>query len=382
MLGYDDIVQLLGDENGLRKSDIFICQEHGNLESSESMDYKDFTGELMKKGSGQTNVDAIYTSLLKSPVLGLAEYQEKCFKKESGLMKREVNELMKRFSEQFGRQYPLLAFTPKLRESIGEGAKCGLLSEYDYMLIMSKFYNYCQVNSISNCKSKFEMMTFPSIDEEISSFERNLILHILMRKILLTRSIWEGLHLKFVSCKRINFGLCLSVVFNGHLYKFLQISMDLVSPIPLKMLVPVNDWPVLLDFSKCQLYGLFRDGYDGFDLSSTDYEEMLLKALPSAAIDAYVFGKAFSSVHFKWRGKLLAKIFEMSYTMKKYLLISLHQHENPQWVSRHECMKGIVFVASNMEKFVKKHECRRCIFHAEEWTRDEKPKNNCLKLYF
>ncbi|ELU16447.1 hypothetical protein CAPTEDRAFT_190435 [Capitella teleta] len=51
------------------------------------------------------------------------------------------------------------------------------------------------------------------------------------------------------------------------------------------------DWPVPLDFSKCQLYGLFRDGYDDLDLTSTDYEEVLLKSLPSAAIDAYVLGK-------------------------------------------------------------------------------------------
>ncbi|ELU03770.1 hypothetical protein CAPTEDRAFT_192338 [Capitella teleta] len=49
-----------------------------------------------------------------------------------------------------------------------------------------------------------------------------------------------------------------------------------------------------------------QDRYDGLDLSPTEYEEvLLLKSLPSAAIDAfrYVLGKAFGSAHFKWGGK-------------------------------------------------------------------------------
>ncbi|ELT89111.1 hypothetical protein CAPTEDRAFT_192734 [Capitella teleta] len=178
----------------------------------------------------------------------------------------------------------------------------------------------------------------------------------------------------------MNVGLCLNLVFNGHLYKLLHISIDLVPSIPLK--IPVNvsiDWPVPVDFSKCQLYGLFRDGYDGLDLSSTDYEEVLLKSLPSAAIDAYVLGKAFSSAHFKWTGKRLAKVFRKSYTMKKALLISLQQHKIPQEVSRHEWINEIVSVASNMERYVKKNDCRRCIFHAEDSVRGEK---DCINLSF
>ncbi|ELT97525.1 hypothetical protein CAPTEDRAFT_210958, partial [Capitella teleta] len=292
-----------------------------------------------------------------------------------------------------------LKLKTQLRGSMGEDTKCGFPDEFDIMLIVKKFSDNCLLNSIDYCKANVLLPTFPAIRDEISPFEINLIINILMRKILLTHTIWKESHLKFVSCERMNVGLCLNMVFNGHLYKLLHISIDLVPSIPLK--IPVNvsiDWPVPLDFSKCQLYGLFRDGYDGLDLSSTDYEEVLLKSLPSAAIDAYVLGKAFSSAHFKWTGNRLAQVFRKSYTMKKALLISLQQlkipqeasrHEdtlnfcgclrairrafwshdwNPRDVPRHEWIQEIVSVASNMEKYVKENECRRCIFHAKKWT--------------
>ncbi|ELU15614.1 hypothetical protein CAPTEDRAFT_186961 [Capitella teleta] len=364
------------------------CRNHRLILGAEEVKMPRFTSLFfhsvefseVKQIAGENNVEAVFASLLKSPVLGTRIKQENCFKEEGRLVINEVLAFMKRFSEQFGRQYSLLVFDPKLRGSMGEDTKCGFPDEFDFMLLLDKISDNCQVISINNCKANIGMLTFPAIRDEVSPFEINLILHILIKKLLLTHSIWKESHLKFVSCERMNVGLCLNLVFNGHLYKLLHISIDLVPSIPLKIPVHVSiDWSVPLDFSKCQLYGLFRDGYDGLDLSSTDYEEVLLKSLPSAAIDAYVLGKAFGSAHFKWTGKRLAQVFRKSYTMKKALLISLQQHKIPQEVSRHEWINEIVSVVSNMEKYAKKNECRRCIFHAEYWVLGEK---DCLNLSF
>ncbi|ELT89036.1 hypothetical protein CAPTEDRAFT_208745 [Capitella teleta] len=402
LLGYGDIVRLLSDENGMSKSDIFYCKDVHRLDSIrvlESTSYKDFAEELLNQSSGETSIDSVYTSIMRSPVLGSLEHQEECFKEEAKLVKDEVMRLMERFSEAYGRRYPSLAFDPKLRGSMSEGTKRGPPDEFDFLLIMNNLSEFLQLNSIDSCKAHTTFRNVIDIDallklppnkmidvlhiwlENTSSYWRDSgyrnptnmknLLEFSMKRIILSHSTWERSCLKFVSCDWTKVGLCMNLLFHGNVYKWLNISVDLVPCVSLKMPVPVNvsiDWPVPLNFSKCQLYGLFRDGCHGFDLSSTEYEEVLLKSLPSAAIDAYVLGKAFGSAQFKWNDNRLKKIFRKSYTMKKALLLSVQLHQNVQEVSRHEWLEGMISVALNMEKYVKKNRCSRCIFHAKDWA--------------
>ncbi|ELU16780.1 hypothetical protein CAPTEDRAFT_205243, partial [Capitella teleta] len=251
----------------------------------------DATKLLLKKGcdkdksgrtAGETNIlDSVFTSIMRSPVLGSLKHQDQCFKEEAKLVKDEVVRWMETFSVVYGRRYPSLAFDPNLRGSMGEWTKRGPPDEFDFLLMM---YNL----------SEFSQM-----------------------------------------------------------------------PVP----VSVNiDWPFPVDFSKCQFYGLFRRGCNGFDLSSTEYEEVLLKSQPSVAIDAYVRGKAFGSGQFKWNDNRLEMIFNKLYTMKKALLLSVKLHQNAQEASRRGWIEGIISVALVMEKYVKKDDCIRSIFHAEEWA--------------
>ncbi|ELU14997.1 hypothetical protein CAPTEDRAFT_186283 [Capitella teleta] len=379
----------------------------------EGMDFMKFT-EQLKQDAGEMDIDAVYTSLLKSPVLGSMNNQEECFKEETRLVKDEVMTLIKRFSEHFGRRYPTFAFNPKLRGSMAENTKCGPPDEFDVILIMMNLSDHSQIDSINECKANMssvfsfrrcidieQLMQLPphemidqlhNLIENAPNYNYNLnqlyphelieLIRYPLKRYLMEESTWQGSHLKFVSCDCSNVGVCLKLVFSGVLYKLLDISVDLVPCISLKIPAPVKvsiDWPVPLDFSKCQLYGLLRTPYEGFDLSSTDYEEVLLKSLPTVAIEAYVLGKAFGASHFEWRGPSMTRLLGKSYKMKKALLIFFQQCDNAQKVSRYEWLEGIVSVASNLEEYVKENECLRCIFHAENWTRG---KSDCLNMSF
>ncbi|ELU06572.1 hypothetical protein CAPTEDRAFT_213019 [Capitella teleta] len=346
-------------------------------------------------------IDSEYTRVLCLPCIGSLEHQEEYVQEEAKLVKREVMQLIERFAEQYGRRYPNLAFDPKLRGSMGEGTKWGPPNEFDFLLVMDKLSEFCKVNSIVNCKAHTTIRDVLDIDDLLKLSPNKMIdiLHISLKKtssyshctgfrnpthiiewidfsmkrIILSQSIWEGSRLKFVSCGPMGVGLCLNLIFIGAIYKCLHISIDLVPCVSLKMPVPVSvniDWPVPLDFSKCQLYGLFRRGYDGFDLSSTDYEEVLMKSLPRAAIDVYVLGKALHSITHRLvkLNDRLEKILSKSYTMKKILLLSVQLHENVQEASRHEWIKEMISVAMNMDKYMKKNDCTRCIFHAKQWA--------------
>ncbi|ELU13366.1 hypothetical protein CAPTEDRAFT_187823 [Capitella teleta] len=370
------------------------------------MNYDDFTEELMKQNANE--ILAIYASLLKSPVLGTRKCQEQCFQEETRLIEDEVMRLIKRFSERHALQYPRWAFEPKLRGSMEEGTKCGPPDEFDFLLIMNDLSENCQVNSIDNCKAYTaiwdnidigDVLKLPP-NEMIDALHNVLLLRysfasdgnpqppnldvwlvLTMKEYLMTHATWEGSRMRFVSCDRTNVGLCLNLIFNGHLYKMLHISIDLVPCIRLKMPGPVKvsiDWPFPVDFSQCQLYGLFRTGCDGFDISSTEYEEVLLKSLPTAAIDAYVLGKAFSSAQFKWSGNF-GKIFQSSYKMKKALLMSVQLHQNAHAISLHEWIRGMISVAADRNKYAKKSDCLRCIFHAENNSKYQSSMYQCLR---
>ncbi|ELT87735.1 hypothetical protein CAPTEDRAFT_211754 [Capitella teleta] len=400
LLGYGDIVHLLSDRDQLWKSDVFNYRDVHTIDQSEdSIDYVKFTEQLSRQDASE--IDAKYTSLLKSPVLGRRKFHEQCFQKEAQLIEDEVVRLIYRFSKRHKRRYPSLNLEPRLRGSIAEGTRCGPPDEFDFLFIMNDCFDDYQVNSIDNCKA---YATFRDAIDDLWQLPPNEMIDVLnialknvpstskgsdvenstplveiilirMIQFLMTDTAWVGSCLKFFSCDRSAVGLCLNLIFNGHLYKMLHISIDIVPCICLKMPVPVKvsiDWPVPLDFSRCQLFGLFRFSCDGFDISSTEYEEVLLKSLPSAAIDAYVLGKAFGSAQFKWSDKRFAKIFKSSYKMKKALLMSVRLHKNIQEVSRHEWMKGMIDVASNMEKYKKEKDCFRCIFHAQRWHRGAK----------
>ncbi|ELT97369.1 hypothetical protein CAPTEDRAFT_185196 [Capitella teleta] len=202
----------------------------------------------------------------------------------------------------------------------------------------------------------------------------NVFLFDSMKKYLLKLPPLEGSHLSFLRCDPMKVGVCLDLVFNGPLYKNLHISVDLVPCLPLKIPLPTTkhiEWPAPVDFSRCQLYGLLRDGSSGFDMSCTDYEEVLFHSLPKTAKEAYVLGKAIGSGHFEWCGKGFRGSFNPSYMMKKALLIAFQQHKDTQEVSRHEWLERIISVRSKLEEIIRDHDGHRCIFHADKWTPGE-----------
>ncbi|ELT94239.1 hypothetical protein CAPTEDRAFT_212676 [Capitella teleta] len=360
------MVQVLSDSDGALKSDIFNCKTVNTMNPiSEGMDFEEFA-ELLKESQDKTSIDAVYTAILKSPILGSMKYQEECFWKEGQLVRNAVIKLIKRFSELYGQQCPLLAFDPKLRGSAAEDTKCGPPDEFDFMLTMNKLSTHCLLSVIDNCKA-YVILEVPEIPELLQLPPHKMIqsLHIWLMAMSSGIDDIRQVHPYLIEDGILQF----TEDIHPHAFRMGGISFEVLS----------IDWPIPVDFSNCQLYGLFRNACWGFDLSSTDYEEVLLKSLPSAAIDAYVLGKAFASTHFKWRGKHLSKIFGISYKLKKAILLYLRQHKDPQSISRHDWIKGTASVAANMEKYIKDMDCRRCIFHAEKWTCGE---NECLNLSF
>ncbi|ELU02298.1 hypothetical protein CAPTEDRAFT_187677 [Capitella teleta] len=356
------------------------------------MNYDKFT-ELMKQETNESDIDTIYTSLLKSPVLGSMNYQAKCFQEEAKLVRDEVFRLINCFSEDFGHRYPLFAFTPKLRGSMAEGTKSGPPDEFDFMLQMNALSDHCGVTAIAECKAH---MTFERLADTHPLMSLFLIflqynggvihsdLHpeqiietifISLKEYFLKLSKLEDSHLSFLCCEIMKVGVFLKLIYNGPLYKQLHISVDLIPCIPLNIPAPITkhiDWPVPLDFSECQLYGLLRRGSDGFDISCTDYEEVLFHSLSlETATEAYVLGKAIGSNHFEWCGRRFGGIFRPSYVMKKALLIAFQQHKDTREVSRHEWIKRIISVRSKLEEIVKNNDGHRCILHVDKWAPGE-----------
>ncbi|ELT93192.1 hypothetical protein CAPTEDRAFT_201414 [Capitella teleta] len=382
LFGYGDIVKLLGEDVSL-ESDIFNCKD---ISSSSAPEDFDKVIEFLKQDTKESNIDVVYLSLLKSPVMGSNGYHDECIKEEALLVENEVIRMMKTFSEIYNRRLPCFAFEPKLRGSMSERTKRGPPDEFDFMLIMKNLSEIGQLTAIDNCKAsltvkklrKVDMSDRPQEDDAgCYNFDhrdlQGMLDHSL--KIEFIRSdVWKESMLKFVNFETTNVGICLNLVFNGPIYKILHISIDLIPSIildiPVSMEVSIH-WPVPLDFSHCKLYGLLRANYGDFDVSCTDYEDVLLKSLPNAARDAYVIGKAFGSDQFKWCGRKFRDMFKVSYIVKKALLISVRQHEDISKVSRHDWIKGIISALSNMEKYVQANDGHRCIFHTDKWTRTD-----------
>ncbi|ELU06469.1 hypothetical protein CAPTEDRAFT_191155 [Capitella teleta] len=356
------------------------------------MNYDEFT-ELMKQETNESDIDTIYTSLLKSPVLGSMNYQEKCFQEEAKLVRDEVFRLINCFSEGFGHRYPLYAFIPKLRGSMAEGTKSGPPDEFDFMLQMNALSVHCGVTAIAECKAHMTFERPADIHSLMSLFlillqynghvihsdlhpeQINESIFISLKEYFLKLSKLEDSHLSFLRCEIMKVGVCLELIYNGPLYKQLHISLDLIPCIPLNIPAPITkhiDWPVPLDFSECQLYGLIRHGSGGFDISCTDYEEVLFHSLPSkTATEAYVLGKAIGSNHFRWCARPFGGVFRPSYVMKKALLIAFQQHKDTREVSRDEWIKRIISVRSKLEEIVKDNDGHRCIVHVDKWEPGE-----------
>ncbi|ELT93819.1 hypothetical protein CAPTEDRAFT_205987, partial [Capitella teleta] len=221
MMGYGNIVQLLvGAEDSL-KSEIFKLKYISHTKSpSTSMNYDEFT-ELMKQETNESDFDTIYTSLLKSPVLGSMNYQEKCFQEEAKLVRDEVFRLINCFSEDFGHRYPLFAFTPKLRGSMAEGTKSGPPDEFDFMLQMNALSVHCGVTAIAESKAHmtFErladihplmplLLTFPPytghvIHSDLHPEEINVSIFNSLKEYFLKLSKLEDSHLSFLRRERM-----------------------------------------------------------------------------------------------------------------------------------------------------------------------------------
>ncbi|ELU01076.1 hypothetical protein CAPTEDRAFT_201785 [Capitella teleta] len=357
-------------ENLCTDSSMFLCSDNIRNEDKDQCAFKHensikISGKYMKMP-----ISKVWESILKSPSIGSNRYQDKLFQDETEQLKADMVCFIERLSERYKQQFPHLAFRPKLRGSIREGTKCGPPDEFDYMLIMEKFSQFCHVEDIitHEAKMSYSGPSLGTTDDFPSDTKRPLLLETIYNKVfanlstvLMQPDFWEDLPFQMLNLKRTKLGGELSLTFHGELYKHLHIGIDLIPAILLKEhnlqgaalfmdRITRDAWESTDDideekFTGCRYYAIIGNKEYGqrgkgeeenreyldvaspdlFKVSYTDFEEVMLADLPQTARDAYVITKALIFKYAHWLCErpemdFFAGFRLTSYAMKMHLL--------------------------------------------------------------
>ena len=155
-----------------------------------------------------------------------------------------MERFMGKVSELHRREIPALEFVPSMRGSMSEESKHGMPDEFDYLLKLSRFTECCNKVDFdgtrrarfSCSKEKREAMKM-YIDKEGYLNSNNIMKQFIstLKKVICSPEVWNDSSLKFVSFREMKVGAALKVVYNGPVFKLLQISVDLVPVIAIRV---------------------------------------------------------------------------------------------------------------------------------------------------
>ncbi|ELU01847.1 hypothetical protein CAPTEDRAFT_191268 [Capitella teleta] len=342
LFGYVDVVDLVTTNNESLALHVFPFKETELQESSSeswttthpssslsssSFEHEQENPDIKRRMCGQEIFSDAYRCLMASPVLGSRENQDGCFKAEMKRVEHGIMAVLGKLKYRMSLQYPLLAFEPKLRGSMAEGTKVGPPDEFDVMLVMEELSRYCQVLNDERCdevkltSSLDAMESMTTIHGYVHSGKIYNQVNATLKAVVVDTEIWKNSPVTFIGLRDMRVGLTLKMLYTGSIYKALLISIDMVPCISLRMDPTVDiklpyfieDWPVRLDFTGCQRYALITNQSYMitdpilFNVSFTDYEDVLMKWLPRSATEAYVIAKALRSPRVRWLCELILK---------------------------------------------------------------------------